>query len=110
MGTGCFPRVRRLEREVAHSPPTSAEVKNAWSSISAPLYDLMAWTGISLPSPRTTKHNGSQNITKTLNIEKDRKLWYSLLYLPVNLSFYQANDGLLWHMRQWPLFHIQNYR
>ena len=75
-----------------------------------PLCDLMAWTGISLRFPRTTKHNGSQNTTKKLNFEKARKLWYSLLYLPINLSFFQANDGLLRQMRQWPLFYIQNYR
>jgi len=74
------------------------------------LYDLMAWTGISLPSPRMTKHNGSQNIRKTLNIEKDRKLWYSLLYMSVTLSFFQTNDGLLRQKRQWQLFYIQNYR
>jgi len=36
MGTGCFLRVRRRGREVGHSPPTSAEVMNAWSCISAP--------------------------------------------------------------------------
>jgi tRNA/tmRNA/rRNA uracil-C5-methylase (TrmA/RlmC/RlmD family) len=73
------------------------------------LYDCMAWKGISLPSPRTSKRNGSQNITKTLNIEKDRKM-YSLLSLSVNLSFFQVNDELLRQMRQWPLFYVQNYR
>lgn len=36
MGTSCFPTVMRLGREVGHSTPTSAKVRNAWSSISAP--------------------------------------------------------------------------
>jgi hypothetical protein len=35
----CFPGVKRLEREVGHSHPSSAQVKNEWSYISAsPLY------------------------------------------------------------------------
>jgi hypothetical protein len=34
---GLFPRgLMRLEREADHSPPSSAEVKNAWSYISTP--------------------------------------------------------------------------
>jgi len=40
MDTGCFPRVRRLGRDVGPSPPTSAEVKNGWSYISAPPVQL----------------------------------------------------------------------
>jgi hypothetical protein len=32
---GIFPEVKRLEREVNHSLPCSAEVKNEWSNISA---------------------------------------------------------------------------
>jgi hypothetical protein len=31
------------EREADHSPPSSAEVKNAWSYISIPQYVFMAW-------------------------------------------------------------------
>jgi hypothetical protein len=32
MGTrGSFPEVKRPEREAEHSPPSNAEVKNAWS-------------------------------------------------------------------------------
>jgi hypothetical protein len=42
-------------REAKHSPPSSAEVKNAWSYTSTPHYAFMAWcsvkksTGITLP-------------------------------------------------------------
>jgi hypothetical protein len=37
MGTrGSFPGVKRSGREADHSPPSSAEVKNAWSYTSAP--------------------------------------------------------------------------
>jgi hypothetical protein len=35
--------VKRPEHEVDHSPPSSAEVKNAWSYTSIPLYVFMAW-------------------------------------------------------------------
>jgi hypothetical protein len=47
--------VKRPEREVDHSFPSSAEVKNAWSYTSTPQYALMAWcsvnkgTGTTLP-------------------------------------------------------------
>ena len=32
---GCFPDVKRREREVNHSPPSIAEVKNEWGCTSA---------------------------------------------------------------------------
>jgi hypothetical protein len=35
--------VKRPGREAGHSPPPSAEVKNAWSYISTPQYVFMAW-------------------------------------------------------------------
>jgi hypothetical protein len=40
---GSFPGVKRPGREADHSPPSSAEVKNAWSYNSAPQYAFMAW-------------------------------------------------------------------
>jgi hypothetical protein len=44
MGTrDSFPGVKRPGREADHSPPSSAEVKNAWSYISTPQYAFMAW-------------------------------------------------------------------
>jgi hypothetical protein len=35
--------VKRLEREADHSPPSSAEVKHAWSYTSIPPYVFMVW-------------------------------------------------------------------
>jgi hypothetical protein len=35
--------VKRPGREADHSPPSSAEVKNAWSCTSTPQYVFMAW-------------------------------------------------------------------
>jgi hypothetical protein len=44
MGTsGSFPGVKAAGREADHSPQSSAEVKNAWSYTSTPLYVFMAW-------------------------------------------------------------------
>jgi hypothetical protein len=37
------PEVRRPGREADHSPPSSAEVKKAWSYNSTPQYDFMVW-------------------------------------------------------------------
>jgi hypothetical protein len=35
--------VKRLGREADHSPPSSADVKNAWSYTFTPQYVFMAW-------------------------------------------------------------------
>jgi hypothetical protein len=35
--------VKRPERESDHSPPSNAEVRNAWSYTSIPQYVFMAW-------------------------------------------------------------------
>jgi hypothetical protein len=37
------PRVKRPGREADHSPPSSAEVMNAWRYTSTPKYVFMAW-------------------------------------------------------------------
>jgi hypothetical protein len=42
---GLFPEVERPRREVDHSNPSSAEVKNEWS---CPLNDFAAWEGKNL--------------------------------------------------------------
>ena len=39
--TGLFPG----GRDVDHSPPSNAEVRNEWSYTSAPLYAFLEWTG-----------------------------------------------------------------
>jgi hypothetical protein len=47
MGTrGFFPGVKRPGREADRTPPSSAEVKNAWSYISTPEYTFMAWCSV----------------------------------------------------------------
>jgi hypothetical protein len=47
MGTrSSFPGARAAERESDHSPPSSAEVKNAWSFISTPQYAFMMWSPV----------------------------------------------------------------
>jgi len=38
--------IKRPGYEADHSPPSSAEVKNAWSCISTSQYALMAWCSI----------------------------------------------------------------
>jgi hypothetical protein len=38
-----FPGVKRPGREADHSPPSSAEVKNAWSYTSTLPFVFMAW-------------------------------------------------------------------
>jgi hypothetical protein len=44
MGSGgSFPGVKRAGREAEHSPPSSAEIKNAWIYTSIPQYAFMAW-------------------------------------------------------------------
>jgi hypothetical protein len=40
---GVFPRDKAAGREADHSPPSSAEVKNAWSYPSTPQYVFTAW-------------------------------------------------------------------
>jgi len=40
---GVFPGVKRADRELNHSPPSSAEVKKQWSYISTSLYAFIAW-------------------------------------------------------------------
>jgi hypothetical protein len=44
---GCFPKLKQPEREVDHTSPFSAKVKNVWSYNSAlpPPYAFMTWTG-----------------------------------------------------------------
>jgi hypothetical protein len=44
MGTaGSFPAVKRPGREADNSPPSSAEIENAWNYTSTPPYVFTAW-------------------------------------------------------------------
>jgi hypothetical protein len=56
VGTGgSLPGVRRQEHEADHSPPSSAEVKNAWSCTYIATYVVMSWCLV--------KHRDSFNFT-----------------------------------------------
>jgi hypothetical protein len=59
-------------REVDHSPPSSAEVKNAWSYTSTPQYAFMAWCLV--------KHRGKFTFTLCLHFAYNQ-LWYIQLPL-----------------------------
>jgi hypothetical protein len=45
---GSFPGSKVAGREVDYSPPSSAEVENAWSYTSTPQYVFMAWCLVKL--------------------------------------------------------------
>jgi hypothetical protein len=68
---GSFPGVKRLGREANHSPPSSAEVKNAWSYTSTPL-NASSWrgaylsTGINLPFNLLVKVNVEDREVETI--------------------------------------------
>ena len=47
---GSFPEVERPERQVYHSPPSSAEVKNSYRYATTPIDAFMACKGTTLPS------------------------------------------------------------
>jgi hypothetical protein len=40
-----FPGVKRPERQVDYSPPSSDEIRNEWSNMSAPPIRLRGWDG-----------------------------------------------------------------
>ena len=42
---------------LTHSPPSYAKVMNKWSYRAIPLYAIMAWTGIALPSHEYLPHD-----------------------------------------------------
>jgi len=46
-----FPGLKRSGRDVDHSAPSSADVKNEWTFTSPPLHAFMVWTGATLPAP-----------------------------------------------------------
>jgi hypothetical protein len=83
MGSGgSIPGVKRPEREADHSPPSSTEVKNAWSYTSTPLYVFMTW--------RLVKHRDSFTFYIYLYIrvtlgECNNNMATSNLYLPSGL-------------------------
>jgi hypothetical protein len=78
-------------READHSPPSSAEVKNAWSYSSTPQYDFMAWCLV--------KHRGNFTLLYRLHGDLNRgtksaKGW------DIKKLFYIFSP---WR-RKWPLY------
>jgi hypothetical protein len=67
--------VKRPGREADHSPPPSAEVKNAWSYISTPQYAFMAWCLV--------KHR--DNFTFTY-YKTGWKVWTGCIWLRIGIS------------------------
>jgi hypothetical protein len=65
------PRVNQKERETDHSPPSSAEVKNAWSCTSTQPYVFIAWCLI--------KHN--IRLHDVIISEAQGYSYFTLLYL-----------------------------
>jgi hypothetical protein len=57
-------------READHSPPSSAEVKNAWSYTSTPQYALMAWCSVKIKVISQL-----QKWQLEASIEKGHKTW-----------------------------------
>jgi hypothetical protein len=66
------------EGEADHSPPSSSEVKNAWSYASTPLYVFMAWY---LVKPRETLSliHSRCNLTETNGIVTEANATFILL-------------------------------
>jgi hypothetical protein len=70
--------VKRPGCEADHSPPSSAELKNAWSYTSTPQYTFMAWclvkkgTGTILYSP-SSRRLGRLKKTKRIFTQDSRK-------------------------------------
>jgi hypothetical protein len=72
--------VRRPGREADHSPPSSAEVKNAWSYTSTPQYVFMTWCLV--------KHR--DNFTFTFI------LYYIILYYNTVLYYSKKQSPFTW--------------
>jgi hypothetical protein len=69
---GLFPGVKRPRREVDHSTPSSAEVKNAWRYTSTPQYAFMAWCSVKSQWQLhlyvyILKENGNENPSESNN-------------------------------------------
>jgi hypothetical protein len=69
------PGVKRLEREADHSPPSSAEVKKAWSYTSTPPIRLH---GVVLTFTFTRSSSSDRSVAKSL-------FWVSVVSHPANM-------------------------
>jgi hypothetical protein len=71
-------------READHSPPSSAEVKNAWSYTSTPQYAFMAWCLVKHRDNFTftfyTYENDVRNLQILFNFLKVTKAWRGIYW------------------------------
>jgi hypothetical protein len=65
-----FPTVNRPVREADHSPPPTAEVKNAWNYTSAPQYAFMAWCSVKAQGQLHLHKTNTQNGVYSTGIKK----------------------------------------
>jgi hypothetical protein len=70
--------VKRLGPEADHSPPSSAEVKNAYSYTFVPLYVFMAWCLVT--------HRDNFNFTYIISIVFIFPFYYPCVY-PLSMGF-----------------------
>jgi hypothetical protein len=86
--------VKRLEREADHSPPSSAEVKKAWSSIPTPQYVFMVWCFVKHRDIFNFTLFSNNHITKVypkvsgLSSWSENCKWYSSLPLGAIVSLF----------------------
>jgi hypothetical protein len=73
--------VKRPGRESDHSPPSSAEVKNAWSYISTPQYAFVAWCLVKITGTLTLL------LPFTSTILAFNLLSYFISLIPIGLFF-----------------------
>jgi hypothetical protein len=83
-------RVKRPGREADHSPPSSTEVKNAWSYTSSPQYVFMAWCLV--------KHMDRFTFVTLLYPTK------SLIVMTLFLSKMAALKFFVWHVQLWVIW------
>jgi len=69
MGTGgCFPGVKRPGREADHSPPSIAEVTNAWNYASTLEHVFMVWCLIKHRDKFALLSSSSSSSSSILNL------------------------------------------
>jgi hypothetical protein len=57
--------LKRPHRETHHSPPSSAEVKNAWSYTSTPPYTFMVWWSVKAQGPTLLRRDGKKHVARS---------------------------------------------
>jgi hypothetical protein len=85
--------IKRPGREADHSPPSNAEVKNAWIYTSAPQYVFVAWCLV--------KHRDDFTFTFTLFIAIPTATGFVTVHLYLQKMIIIADDikELIWKLR-----------